>query len=123
MDTTNFSPSSNTISGQQVEPLGGCPVLPTFNDLPFEIYKLTNEVRELKALILTQNKVSAQGDDPLYTIPEAARKLHLKSRSSVYRLIHSQELQSIKISGKRFIKASDIHNFLNLNSNNLNIPK
>jgi excisionase family DNA binding protein len=123
MGNDSFRQYSISKSRQHVERQGDHPVLPTFNDLPFEIYKLTNEVRELKALILTQNKVSAQGDDPLYTVPEAARKLHLKSRSSVYRLIHSQELQSIKISGKRFIKASDIHNFLNLNSNNLNIPK
>ena len=115
---------NNKISeDQSLHPLEEWMTSLTFNDIPLAIVKLIHDVHELKQLVLSERQGSIPIEDHLYSIPEAARKLRLKSRSSVYKLIHTKQVSSIKISGKRFIKASDIHNFLNLHSKNLNASK
>ncbi|PQJ10510.1 hypothetical protein CJD36_011070 [Flavipsychrobacter stenotrophus] len=90
-----------------IEPISGSDIKITFDNLPYAVEILATHLERIEKLLLTNCDKHSLVDNEL-TIPEAAKILHLKTRSSVYKLINSGELLSFLYSGRRFVLASEI---------------
>lgn len=82
----------------------------TFNDLPRAFTQLTNEVSEIKRLLLlTSNE--HQKTDELLTVQDAAKFLSL-SVPTIYGLIHKGELPMMKRSKRCYFLKADLITYL-----------
>ena len=84
---------------------------PSFDDLPEMVFNLVKQFARFEQLlvILVQEKKSVE--DQELTIKEAGPRLHLKSRDSVMKLIHSGKLPAYKLSGSWRILVSEIEKY------------
>lgn len=93
--------SNNNISeDQSLRPLEERLMSLTVNEISRAIVKLIHDVHEIKQILVSERQVSIPIDDQLFSIPEAALKLRLKSRTSIYKLIRTQQVSSIKFQVK-----------------------
>lgn len=72
----------------------------TFNDLPTAVKRLTNEVSELKRLMLKRAEAPTENPEKLLNIDEVAELLHL-SKPTVYSKHSKGELPGVCKRGKR----------------------
>ena len=72
----------------------------TFDQLPKAVTMLTNEVRELKRLLIEKQEQPTDQPEQLLTIDEVATLLHL-TKSTVYSKVSKNELPGVCKQGKR----------------------
>ena len=77
-----------------------------FNEADIQIHELKKEIKELKEIILLQNK-------DFYTLGEAAFKLSM-SRSHLYKIRKRGDIDSIIKNGKVYITDKAIKDYLNI---------
>ena len=88
-------------------------VIPTFNELPEAVFKLSEKLDKIELLILSQNKDLPDPDTPtLLSATEACKFLRIKSRGTLYSLIKQQGLPFIKIGRKILFSKKDLINHL-----------
>jgi excisionase family DNA binding protein len=72
----------------------------TFDKLPEAVTMLTNEVRELKRLLIEKQEQPTDQPEQLLTIDEVATLLHL-TKPTVYSKVSKNELPGVCKQGKR----------------------
>ena len=84
---------------------------PSFDELPEMVFNLGKRFAKFEQLILTLIPEKKPIEDQELTIEQAGSRLHLKSRKSVMKLIHSQRLSAYKLSGSWRILDSEIERY------------
>ena len=84
------------------------------DDLPTAICGINTQLTEIKAKLDTlddiREQMSLREDDPSFTVPQVAEKLHV-SRTKVYRLTETGQLKSYKTGNQVRVKASHIREY------------
>jgi len=83
----------------------------TFNTLPTAVAQLTNEVSEIKRLLLQQSNEPAPTADELLTVSDTAKFLRL-SVPTIYNLIHKGEIPMMKRAKRCYFTREDLLNYL-----------
>jgi excisionase family DNA binding protein len=83
-------------------------------DLPLAICGINTQLTEIKTKLDTlddiREQMSLREDDPSFTVPQVAEKLHV-SRTKVYRLTETGQLKSYKTGNQVRVKASHIREY------------
>ena len=83
----------------------------TFDTLPTAVAQLTNDVSEIKRLLLQQGNEPAPAADELLTVQDTAKFLRL-SVPTIYNLIHKGELPMMKRAKRCYFTREDLLNYL-----------
>ncbi len=83
----------------------------TFENLPKAVTQLTNDISELKRLLLQQSNEPAPSADELMTVQECAKFLRL-SVPTIYNLIHKGEIPMLKRAKRCYFTREDLLNYL-----------
>lgn len=83
----------------------------TFENLPKAVTQLTNDISELKRLLLQQSNDPAPITEELMTVQDTAKFLRL-SVPTIYNLIHKGELPMMKRAKRCYFTREDLLNYL-----------
>lgn len=83
----------------------------TFNDLPNQVRMLTNEVRELKSLMLKKAEAQSTKTEQLLTIKEASEFLKL-SVPTLYSKVSRNQIPYMKQGKRLYFSSTELMNFI-----------
>lgn len=83
----------------------------TFNDLPTAVTKLTNEVSELKSLLLKKAEATTTKTEQLLTIKEASEFLKL-SVPTLYSKVSRNELPYMKQGKRLYFSSTELMQYI-----------
>jgi excisionase family DNA binding protein len=84
----------------------------TFNDLPHAVTMLSNEISELKSLLLNQSKQEPQeSPERLLSVQDAAKFLNL-SVPTIYSKVSKNELPVMKRSKRLYFSSTELMQYL-----------
>jgi len=92
----------------------------TFDLLPKAIQNLTNEVVELKSLLLDKQEQKQEQSEKLLSIKEAAQFLNL-SKATIYSKVSKGELPFMKRSKRLYFSSTELLDYLKEGRNKSNI--
>jgi excisionase family DNA binding protein len=91
----------------------------TFDQLPKAVTMLTNEVSELKRLLIEQNEQSSSNLEQLLTIEETSRYLNL-SVPTIYTKVSKREIPFMKRGKRLYFSSSELFEYIKAGRKNTN---